>query len=775
MNGQLERLALGCLLGAFDGTTVPDWMRRRVADGLGGVVLFSNNIESPGRVAALTATLHDARDDVLIATDEEGGDVTRLEAVSGSSYPGNLALGQVNDPALTQSVAACIGRDLATAGINLDFAPVADVNTNPDNPIIGVRSFGDRPELVAAHVVAFIKGLQSQGVAACAKHFPGHGDTIVDSHRDLPVSNQDPEQLATGALVPFRAAIEAGAEAIMTAHLVLSAYDSLPATLSRRILSDLLRRQLGFTGLIVTDALEMSAISRTRGPNEAAVMALAAGADTICLGRDIDDGIIDGVTRAIVEAVESGRLAHERLADAAARVSRVAARYRPDNHRQHAPRQGPEIGLQAARRAIRVEGTVRIDDAPVVLELNPEPSAVAGAVPWGIGDLLTAGDPATTVVRFDAPPVDVEQVPGVRARRPLIIVVRDLHRHAWAASAIEAIRARHPDAVLVEMGLPLMVPAGTTAYIATYGAARVNALAAVEILAGRQVDQAPTEQPHDWSADLHRLETKALLELMHREDRRAVEQVGQCLDVIAQAVTAITERLRRGGRLHYFGAGTSGRLAALDAIECPGTFGVSGDVVVAHVAPTDADEDDLQLGIAEARSAELSRDDAVVGVSASGETGYVRAALDFARERGALIIALTCAPGSKLGSAAEIAIEVSTGPELIAGSTRLKAGTAQKVVLNMLSTAVFTRLGHVYRGRMIDVLPSNEKLRRRAAQIVRDLTGASAKDADDALTRAGGNAKLAVLMLQTGLPADAARARLIAGHGDLSVALGEPS
>jgi N-acetylmuramic acid 6-phosphate etherase len=140
-----------------------------------------------------------------------------------------------------------------------------------------------------------------------------------------------------------------------------------------------------------------------------------------------------------------------------------------------------------------------------------------------------------------------------------------------------------------------------------------------------------------------------------------------------------------------------------------------------------------------------------------------------------LTIALTCTPGSTLGRMAEIAIEVPTGPELIAGSTRLKAGTAQKVVLNMLSTGVFTRLGHVYRGRMVDVLPTNEKLRRRAAQIVRDLTGATRDEAERALTQAGGNAKLAVLMLQAGLTAEAARARLDAGHGDLSVALGESS
>ena len=775
MSDELQRLALGCLLAAFDGTTLPDWMRRRVVDGLGGIVLFSNNIESPDQVAALTTALREARPDVLIATDEEGGDVTRLEAATGSSYPGNLALGRINDVVLTQAVAASIGRDLADAGINLDFAPVADVNTNPDNPIIGVRSFGDRPELVATHVAAFVTGLQSQGVAACAKHFPGHGDTKVDSHLELPIVDQNFDELAPGALVPFRAAIQAGVEAIMTAHLVVPAYDAVPATLSGRILTELLRGELGFDGLIVTDALEMRAISRTVGVHEGAVMALAAGADAICIGRKLaDDGTVEGLARAIVEAVQAGRLPRERLLDAVERVRRVAARYSLYGAHQRT-RQDRHVGLTAARRAIRIDGAIHVDEAPVVVELHPEPSIAAGVVPWGLGELLEASDPKTTVLRFEEASFDLEQVTRVTAGRPVVIIVRDLHRHAWAASAAETMLARRPDAVVVEMGLPQLMPAGAAAYIATYGAGRANAVAAVEILARRPVDQAPTEQRRDRSADVHRLDTRALLDLMHREDRWAIEQVGQCLDVIAQAVDAIAPRMGRGGRLHYFGAGTSGRLAALDAIECPGTFGVSGDVVVAHVAPTDADEDDLQLGVAEAGSAELSRDDAVVGVSASGETGYVRAALDFARQRGALTIALTCAPGSTLGRAAEIAIEVSTGPELVAGSTRLKAGTAQKVVLNMLSTGVFTRLGHVYRGRMIDVLPTNEKLRRRAAQIVRDLTGVAANDADDALARAGGNAKLAVLMLQTGLTPDAARARLREGHGDLSVALGESS
>ena len=166
---------------------MPDWVRRRLADGLGGVVLYAWNVESREQLRALTAELRSEREDLVVAIDEEGGDVTRLEAATGSSYPGNAALGVVDDVELTERVAASLGAELADAGVNLDFAPVADVNTNPQNPVIGIRSFGSDAELVARHVAAFVRGLQRAGVAACAKHFPGHGDTSVDSHLALPL------------------------------------------------------------------------------------------------------------------------------------------------------------------------------------------------------------------------------------------------------------------------------------------------------------------------------------------------------------------------------------------------------------------------------------------------------------------------------------------------------------------------------------------------------------------------------------------------------------
>jgi len=263
-----------------------------------------------------------------------------------------------------------------------------------------------------------------------------------------------------------------------------------------------------------------------------------------------------------------------------------------------------------------------------------------------------------------------------------------------------------------------------------------------------------SENVHPRADAMDSLTTGELLELMLSEDRRAIEAVGPVLDRVAEAVDEIAERLRAGGRLHYFGAGTSGRLAVLDAAECPATFGIPADLVQAHTA---------------------GDGDAVVGVSASGRTKYVLAAVAEAKREGSLVVGVSCAPGSPLGAAADVAIEIDAGPEVVAGSTRLKAGTAQKVTLNMISTGVFTRLGHTYRGRMVGVVTANEKLRARAARLVRELTGCSDERIDSALHEAEGNARVAILMLRCGIDSAAARARLAAANGDLAVALGEKS
>ncbi len=260
--GTVTRDALAVLQPGFTGTSAPDWVRRALAEGLVSVALFGRNVADPEQVTALTAQLRAERDDLLVAIDEEAGDVTRLEVRTGSSFPGNHALGAVDDPALTRRVARELGRRLAACGVNLNWAPSADVNANPDNPVIGVRSFGRDPDLVARHTAAYVEGLQSNGVAACTKHFPGHGDTSVDSHHALPQIDVDATTLHERELRPFRAAIEAGTRAVMTAHIRVPVLDpDRPATLSPRILTGLLRGELGYDGLIVTDGMEMGAVA----------------------------------------------------------------------------------------------------------------------------------------------------------------------------------------------------------------------------------------------------------------------------------------------------------------------------------------------------------------------------------------------------------------------------------------------------------------------------------------------------------------------------------
>ena len=280
-----------------------------------------------------------------------------------------------------------------------------------------------------------------------------------------------------------------------------------------------------------------------------------------------------------------------------------------------------------------------------------------------------------------------------------------------------------------------------------------------------------SEELHPRADELDDLTAYELLALMHAEDHNAVSAIAPELERIAGAVEAIADRLRSGGRLHYFGAGTSGLIAAMDASECPATFGVPADLVQAHTASEPGEEDDRGLGQTAAVGAKVSPRDTAVGISASGRTAFVIGALEEATARGALTVAITCNRKSRMGNGADIAIEVETGPEVIAGSTRLKSGTVQKLVLNMLSTGVFTRLAHTHRGRMVGVIASNEKLRGRAARVVADLAGVPAEQAERVLQDAGGSAKLAIVMLRHDVSADEARGRLDAAHGDLKAVL----
>jgi beta-N-acetylhexosaminidase len=511
-HGELPELAAAVLQPGFVGTTAPEWVRRRLGEGLGGVALFARNVESPAQIARLTAQLRAERPDVIVAIDEEAGDVTRFESVYGSSRPGNLALGAIDDPALTEAVAHDLGADLGAAGITLDYAPDTDVNSNPDNPIIGVRAFGAEPALVARHSAAFVRGLQAAGVAACAKHFPGHGDTAVDSHHSVPLIDRDRAALEACELVPFRAAIDAGVRAVMTGHLLVPAFDpELPATLSKRILTDLLRVELGYTGLIITDAIEMQGVSRRFGLAGATVRALAAGADAICVGGEhADEQTATLLLDAIVEAVRTGELPEERLRDAAARVRELSAwTYQQQTGQQQPGRsaripgaEGSPVGFDAARRAVRVtldgagEAALPITGPAHVVEFAPPRNIAIGAeTPWGVGAPLDDLLPGTTSVRLTADDLAGLSDPAApvlagATGRPLVLVARDVHRHPWLADAVERVLEVRPDAIVVEMGVPVRVLGGV--HIATFGATRALGLAAAELIAGTNV---PAPQP----------------------------------------------------------------------------------------------------------------------------------------------------------------------------------------------------------------------------------------------------------------------------------------
>ncbi len=464
---ELERAAAGCLLPGFVGVEPPDWLRGWLDRGLGGVCLFSRNVVDSEQLASLTAALRSHRDDVVVAIDEEGGDVTRLELAEGSSYPGAWALGVVDDEALTERVAGAIGADLARCGVTLDFAPVADVNTNPDNPVIGIRSFGAEPELVCRHVAAFVRGLQGTGVAACAKHFPGHGDTRQDSHHELPTIEPDAAAF-DAALGPFRAAIASGVRSVMTAHIRVPALDDVPATISGPVLDGLLRGELGFRGAIVTDALEMRAVSETVGVAEGAVRSLAAGGDALLLGHDLGPDDLERIHAALIGAVRHGRLDAGRIGDAAARTAALAGSVdRP------ASRSGNRlVGADAAERALLVEGAVHLSGAPLVVELAPEPGMAAGPARHRLGDLLPGAETVTLRDAGTLPEVDGRQ---------FVLVLRDAHRHAWQREVAERLLAGSDGAVVVETGIPVWRPR-SAGYVATHGAGRVNLQAAANRL-----------------------------------------------------------------------------------------------------------------------------------------------------------------------------------------------------------------------------------------------------------------------------------------------------
>lgn len=490
MTDELTRLANGVLWPGFFGTRPPAWLLAALREDLAGVVYFAQNVGDD--LPALSAALREANPRALIGVDEEGGSVTRLEARTGSTLPGAAQLGVVDDLESTAATGAELARRARAAGVDVVLGPVADVNTDPRNPVIGVRAFGADPALVSRHVTATVRGIQSGGVAACVKHFPGHGDTHLDSHHALPVITLDAQQIEDVHLEPFRAAIAAGVDAVMTAHIVVPAWGDAPATLNADVLGRL--RSLGFDGVIITDALDMAAIRESVGIGGGAVRALAAGADLLCIGNPTNPGDAalpdqderDYLTarEAIVAALRDGTLSRERVEEARNRVRALAEKLAAAS----APGRGTGFdGAGIVRRALRTVGdTDAAASALAVIDARRRPTlAVDSAAAYVAEGLAGDGFRERLDVARATPQEREAVIAAARASGGRVALLVDRPDAEPAQRRlIDDVAQQVPDAVVVNVGLagrePLPLPV-----VEVGAASRIGAEAARELLLGR--------------------------------------------------------------------------------------------------------------------------------------------------------------------------------------------------------------------------------------------------------------------------------------------------
>ena len=487
----------GRLMLAFGGTTLPPEIGRRLreAPAAGITVYRYENVESPGQVRELTDAAQAAavsRDPdaapLLVAGDQEGGQLIGLGDGT-TPFPGSMALGATGDTGLAERVGRATGLELAAMGVNVTYTPVCDLATSPRNPHLGIRAFGDEPSQVAGFVAATVRGLRAGGVAATAKHFPGLGEADVDSHLALPVIASDRARLEQLELVPFRAAIEAGAELVMSAHIGLPALTgdtSLPATLAREVMHDLVRGDLGFRGLTITDALDMAALPQGAGQVIDVIAALRAGVDLLLCSPDperlarIEGAVVQAAARRLFDADEL-RASADRL-DAVRR--RLGAIPRPD---LSVVRSAEHLALarEAAERSMTL---VRNDDGVLplrpgagtrILAVMPRPRALtpadtSGSVEPGLAPALRGRLPNVEEVVTAQPPTD-EEIAAVRERALAadVVVVGTISASADRAQVrlVEALLATGRPVVTCALRTPWDLDAYPTArtHVVTYG------------------------------------------------------------------------------------------------------------------------------------------------------------------------------------------------------------------------------------------------------------------------------------------------------------------
>ena len=479
------------LLLAFEGDTAPLETLRELSPA--GFLYYPSNIPSTESVRASTRALQEtATYPLLFGVDQEGGPFTSYRVDEATVFPGNMALAATGQPELAYAVGKASGRELAYAGFNLTFAPVVDVNSNPDNPIIGIRAFGADPDTVSRFGIAYLEGLEAAGVAGVAKHFPGHGDTSVDSHLGLPSVHADRARLEEVELPPFRALIDAGVPGVMSAHVVFPALEpGIPATLSSAALSDLLRSDLNFGGVVVTDFMDMQAITDHYGAGEAAVKSVVAGADLVLLGPDPE--VQRQVYRALRKAVSDGHLSEARVLEAVTRTEAVARAYRPAWDAEP-PDYGAHrtLGIEVATAGATLledNGNLPFEPTERIVVIAPQPDRFGE--PPHLGEVLARyhGKVASVLIGENLAEDDISAAVAAASEADQVV----LGSYHWLGAFPKGLQAlsralsTSKPLTVVSLGNPddlrfLDVPA---TYLAVYGYREVNLEGAARVLTGQ--------------------------------------------------------------------------------------------------------------------------------------------------------------------------------------------------------------------------------------------------------------------------------------------------
>lgn len=472
--------------------------------GIGGTIYFTRNVKSAKQVHKLSRSLMDmakaaGKPNMFVAIDQEGGMVARI--VNGVTLmPGNMALGAAGKAEGARATAAACGEELRLLGVNMNYAPCIDVNNNPDNPVINVRSYSDRSDVVCELGTAAVAGYQSARVAATVKHFPGHGDTAVDSHHALPVLMHGRERLDAIELAPFRAAIAAGTALIMTAHVCLPVLDpsGKPSTLSKPVLTGLLREELGFNGIIVTDCLEMDAIDQHYGTERGSVLDIRAGADMVLVSHTFSKQV--AALEAVVAAVENGELSEERINESLARIMRLKQELAVDEPLLSWEEVEPKIGTEANKATARQwseasatlvkneGGLLPLQRSASTLVLWPDikPVSVADEMLSGdgtLGDYLRERLDHVVERNMDSsdPLADLESF------KQIVIVTYDASKHTLEREiAVEVVKRAGDRAVAVSVRNPLDLKLFPTvkAYLAVYECRPLALETAAKVLTG---------------------------------------------------------------------------------------------------------------------------------------------------------------------------------------------------------------------------------------------------------------------------------------------------